>query len=71
MRGSYDVEDLFLLNPIQMRVRSQKDGVVFQGTDSREFWERAEERNAGTSDLYDKLGLPKYAAMEAFVRWKY
>ncbi len=51
--------------------QSQKDGVVFQGTDSREFWERAEERNAGTSDLYDKLGLPKYAAMEAFVRWQY
>jgi glucosamine-6-phosphate deaminase len=51
--------------------QSQKDGVVFQGTDSREFWERAEERNATTSDLYDKLGLPKYAAMEAFVRWPY
>ncbi len=51
--------------------QSQKDGVVFQGTDSREFWERAEERNATTSDLYDKLGLPKYAAMEAFVRWQY
>lgn len=51
--------------------QSQKDGVVFQGTDSREFWERAEERNAGTSDLYDKLGLPKYAAMEAFVRWQF
>jgi glucosamine-6-phosphate deaminase len=51
--------------------QSQKDGVVFQGTDSREFWERAEERNAATAELYDKLGLPKYAAMEAFVRWKY
>ena len=51
--------------------QSQKDGVVFQGTDSREFWERAEARNARTSELYDKLGLPKYAAMEAFVRWTY
>jgi glucosamine-6-phosphate deaminase len=51
--------------------QSQKDGVVFQGSDSREFWQRAEERNAATSDLYDKLGLPKYAAMEAFVRWGY
>jgi glucosamine-6-phosphate deaminase len=45
--------------------------VVFQGSDSREFWERAEERNAATAELYDKLGLPKYAAMEAFVRWDY
>jgi glucosamine-6-phosphate deaminase len=51
--------------------QSQKDGVVFQGSDSREFWERAEERNAATAELYSKLGLPKYAAMEAFVRWNY
>ncbi len=51
--------------------QSQKDGVVFQGSDNREFWERAEARNAGTAELYDRLGLPKYAAMEAFVRWTY
>jgi glucosamine-6-phosphate deaminase len=51
--------------------QSQKDGVVFQGSDNREFWERAEARNAGTAELYDRLGLPKYAAMEAFVRWEY
>ncbi len=51
--------------------QSQKDGVVFQGSDSREFWERAEERNAATADLYDKLGLPKYAALEAFVKREY
>lgn len=51
--------------------QSQKDGVVFQGSDSREFWQRAEERNAYTADLYDQLGLPKYAAMEAFVKWEY
>jgi glucosamine-6-phosphate deaminase len=50
--------------------QSQKDGVVFQGSDSREFWQRAEERNAGTAELYNKLGLPKYAALEAFVQWK-
>ena len=51
--------------------QSQKDGVVFQGADSREFWQRAEERNAATADLYGKLGLTQYAAMEAFVRWHY
>ena len=51
--------------------QSQKDGVVFQGTDSREFWERAEDRNKETADLYDQLGLSHYAAMEAFVRWHY
>ncbi|WP_291864822.1 glucosamine-6-phosphate deaminase [Maribacter sp.] len=51
--------------------QSQKDGVVFQGTDSREFWQRAEDRNRETAELYDQLGLSHYAAMEAFVRWIY
>jgi glucosamine-6-phosphate deaminase len=49
--------------------QSQKDGVVFQGTDVREFWQRAEERNKGTACLYNKLGLAEYEAMEAFVKW--
>ncbi len=51
--------------------QSQKDMVPFQGNDSREFWQRAEERNAETADLYAQLGLTHYAAMEAFVRWQY
>ena len=51
--------------------QSQKDGVVFQGADSREFWQRAEDRNRETADIYDLLGLARYAAMEAFVRWEY
>ncbi len=51
--------------------QSQKDGVVYQGTDSREFWQRAEERNRGTAALYNRLGLAEYEAMEAYVRWKY
>ena len=51
--------------------QSQKDGVVFQGSDSREFWQRAEDRNAGTANLFDNLGLPQYAALEAFMRFEY
>ncbi|HRI22481.1 MAG TPA: PIG-L family deacetylase, partial [Panacibacter sp.] len=51
--------------------QSQKDSVPFQGSDSREFWQRAEERNAGTANAYAALGMTKYAAMEAFVRWHY
>lgn len=51
--------------------QSQKDGVVFQGSDSREFWQRAEDRNRETAELYHQLGLAHYAAMEAFVRWEY
>ena len=51
--------------------QSQKDSVPFQGSDSREFWQRAEERNANTAQLYAQLGLTQYAAMEAFVRWEF
>jgi glucosamine-6-phosphate deaminase len=51
--------------------QSQKDMVPFQGSDNREFWQRAEDRNSNTASLYAQLGLSKYAAMEAFVRWHY
>ncbi|NLR94497.1 MULTISPECIES: glucosamine-6-phosphate deaminase [Flammeovirga] len=50
---------------------SQKDGVVFQGTDDREFWQRAEERNSDTAKLYNALGMAEYEAMEAFVRYHF
>lgn len=51
--------------------QSQKDGVVFQGSDNREFWQRAEVRNSTTALIYNKLGLAEYEAMEAFVRWHF
>jgi glucosamine-6-phosphate deaminase len=51
--------------------QSQKDMVPFQGSDAREFWQRAEERNANTANQYASLGMTRYAAMEAFVRWHY
>jgi len=51
--------------------QSQKDMVPFQGSDSREFWVRAEERNTNTANLYAQLGMTQYSAMEAFVRWHY
>jgi glucosamine-6-phosphate deaminase len=48
---------------------SQKDDPVFPGSDPRQFWQRAEDRNKGTADKYNRVGLPEYFAMEAFVRW--
>ncbi|MEP3209456.1 MAG: glucosamine-6-phosphate deaminase [Maribacter sp.] len=51
--------------------QSQKDGVMFQGDDTREFWMRAEERNRDTAKRYNDLGLSDYSAMEAFVRHKF
>lgn len=52
------------------RHESQKDRAMFPGPyDSREFWQRAEERNRGMAAIYDKLGLPEYHGIEAFVSW--
>jgi len=51
--------------------QSQKDGVLFQGDDDREFWQRSEARNRGTAIVYDKLGLPEYEAIEAFIRYRF
>lgn len=47
--------------------QSQKDRAPFPGLDDREFWQRVEERNRGTAEVVDRLGLPEYYAMEAYV----
>lgn len=49
--------------------QSQKDRALFPGSDNREFWQRAEDRNSQTARRYDQLGLPEYQAIEGFVRW--
>jgi glucosamine-6-phosphate deaminase len=51
--------------------QSQKDGVMFQGDDSREFWVRVEDRNRLTAKKYNDLGLTDYAAIEAFKRYHF
>ena len=51
--------------------QTQKDGVMFQGQDLREFWVRAEERNSETAEKYKKMGLADYAAIESFKRHYY
>jgi len=53
------------------RHQSQKDKAMFPGgTDRREFWQRAEDRNMDTAKTFDTLGLPEYYALEAFVEWQ-
>ena len=47
---------------------SQKDIVPFPGEDSREFWQRAEERTSGTARLYNELGMAEYQAIEVFLK---
>ncbi len=51
--------------------QSQKDGVMYQGDDSREFWVRVEDRNRLTAKKYHDLGLAEYEAMEAFRRYHF
>ena len=51
--------------------QSQKDRPVFPGDDAREFWVRAEDRTRETANNYNQLGLAEYAAIEAFVKWRF
>ncbi len=50
------------------RHQSQKDIVPFPGEDTREFWQRAEDRTQNTARLYDNLGMAEYQAIEVFVK---
>jgi glucosamine-6-phosphate deaminase len=63
-------EELLRKRTAIFKHQSQKDRALFPGTDEREFWQRAEDRNRATAALYDKLGLAEYEAIEGFVRWR-
>ncbi len=45
--------------------QSQKDSALFPGSDKREFWMRAEDRNHATAHLYNQLGLSEYEAIRS------
>ncbi len=76
---THEIEMAVPLSPDQLirkreaifRHQSQKDGVMFQGEDSREFWQRAEDRNKDTAARYNALGLAEYEAIEAFKRYHF
>ena len=53
-----------------LKHQSQMESAPFLGNDERLFWQRSEDRNRGTAELYDQLGLACYEAMEAFVEYK-
>lgn len=53
-----------------LKHQSQMESAPFLGNDERLFWQRSEDRNRGTAELYDRLGLACYEAMEAFVEYK-
>jgi glucosamine-6-phosphate deaminase len=52
-----------------LKHQSQAESAPFLGDDERLFWQRAEDRNRATADLYRQLGLAAYEAIEAFVQY--
>lgn len=82
-RGAWDewaIEDIEMcvpMSPEELRQKrmailkhsSQMESAPFLGNDERLFWQRAEDRNRATAELYHQLGLASYEAMEAFVQY--
>ena len=79
--AEWEIENIEMcvpLSPEELRAKrnsilkhqSQMESAPFLGNDERLFWQRAEDRNRGTAQLYDELGLACYEAMEAFVEYK-
>lgn len=52
-----------------LKHQSQMESAPFMGDDERLFWQRAEDRNHATAELYAQLGLANYEAIEAFVQY--
>ena len=79
--AEWDIENIQMAVPIspdELRMKrnailkhsSQMEFAPFLGNDSRLFWQRAEERNRATAELYHRLGFADYEAIEAFVEYK-
>lgn len=74
-----DIEMCVPMSPEELREKrnailkhqSQMESAPFLGNDERLFWQRAEDRNRATAQIYDELGLACYEAMEAFVEYHF
>lgn len=53
-----------------LKHQSQAESAPYLGDDERLFWQRAEDRNRATAELYRELGLASYEAIEAFVQYR-
>jgi len=62
-------EELRLKRIAILKHQSQAESAPFLGDDERLFWQRAEDRNRATAELYRDLGLASYEAIEAFVQY--
>ena len=82
-RGAWDeweMDDIEMAVPISpeelrqkrnaiLKHQSQAENAPYLGDDERLFWQRAEDRNRATAEMYNKLGLASYEAIEAFVQY--
>jgi glucosamine-6-phosphate deaminase len=64
-------EELKVKRNAILKHQSQMESAPYPGKDERLFWQRSEDRNHATAQLYDDLGLACYEAMEAFVEYKF
>ena len=64
-------EELIFKRETILRHQSQMESAPFKGDDERLFWQRAEDRNHATAELYARLGLANYEAIEAFVQYRF
>jgi len=51
--------------------QTQKDNVMFQGDDNREFWVRTEDRNRAIAKKFRDIGMSDYTAIETFKRYHF
>lgn len=78
--AEWEIENIEMVVPISpeelrakrnaiLKHQSQMVASPFLGEDERLIWQRSEDRNHATADLYKDLGLAAYEAMEAFVEY--
>ena len=78
--AEWEIENIEMVVPISpeelrakrnaiLKHQSQMESAPFLGNDERLFWQRSEDRNHATAELYKSLGLASYEAMEAFVEY--
>ena len=69
--AEWEIENIEMCVPMSPEELRAKRNSILKHHDERLFWQRSEDRNRGTAELYDKLGLACYEAMEAFVEYKF
>jgi glucosamine-6-phosphate deaminase len=76
--GAHEIEMAVPLSPDELASKiqgiyqhqSQRSQNSIQSDKHRESWQQAEAINQATANIYNRLGLAEYEAIEAFKRWR-